>query len=149
MYHQFQTTLYIYNLRNIPLPYTQQTTVSLSVGGSPHSSVGLEAPSPIVAGQRPLPARLDLGEVPGAAHALGLHPRVHADERGPVGVDHDRLAVDHQHVGARRLAVEVLEQALVDAHHRDVDAHFLLDLWVGGEIEKKGRFSYERFRTRG
>lgn len=74
------------------------------------------------------PARLDLGEVARAARALGVRVDPDAHQRRLVRVHHVRQRVDLEHVRAAPLAVDVLVQALVDAHHGDVDAHVFFDL---------------------
>ena len=71
---------------------------------------------------------LRLVEGPRAARALWHHLHVDADVRRLVGVDGVRDGVDVERVGAAPVAVLVLVEALVDAHHRDVDAKLLLKI---------------------
>ena len=90
----------------------------------PHAPASLEASPPVVADVGE--AGLGLVEGPGAARALGHHLHVDAHVRRLVGVDGVRHGVDVERVGAAPVAVLVLVEALVDAHHRDVDTQLLL-----------------------
>ena len=65
---------------------------------------------------------------PGAALAHGHHLHVDPHVGRLVGVDGVRDGVDVERVGAAPVAVLVLVEALVDAHHRDVDAKLLLKI---------------------
>ena len=68
-------------------------------------------------------------EIAGAARALGLGVDAHADQRRFIGVDQIGKSADLHDVGARAGTGKVLDQALVDAHHGDVDAHLGFDLF--------------------
>ena len=84
----------------------------------------LEAAAPVVADVGEAGLRLVKG--PGAALAHGHHLHVDPHVGRLVGVDGVGHGVDVERVGAAPVAVLVLVEALVDAHHRDVDAQLLL-----------------------
>ena len=88
----------------------------------------LHATTAVVAGAAS--AGFALAEVPRAARTFSDHVHSNANQGGPVRVDHVRQAADVQRVRATALAHLVLVVTLVDAHHRYVDADFLLDLFA-------------------
>jgi len=95
---------------------------------------GVRAPPAVQAGARA--ARVDFREVAGPASAFRVGVDPDADQRRLVSVHHVRQRVYLEHVRATPLAVHVLVQALVDAHHGDVYAHVLFNL-NGGKIQIK------------
>ena len=114
--------------RRKPTRLSQRREIRISVSPpvSPDSPAPLEAAAAVVADVAE--AGLWLVERPRAALALGHDLHVHADVRRLVGVDGVRHGVDLQRVGAAAVAVLVLVEALVDAHHRDVDAQLPLEV---------------------
>jgi len=87
---------------------------------------GVRAPPAIQAGARS--ARVDFREVSCSASAFRVGVDPDADQRRLVSVHHVRQRVYLEHVRATTLAVHVLVQAFVDAHHGDVYTHVLFNL---------------------
>jgi hypothetical protein len=83
-------------------------------------------------------------EITGTTSALWLDIDPHAYEGRFVGIDQVRQSADFHNICTRSFAGLILLQALVNAHHCDVDAHFSFDLTERGETERLilKRFSF-------
>lgn len=69
------------------------------------------------------------GKVTSSARTFRLNVNSDAHQSCLVSVDQIRKCIDFHYIGARSLARLVLDKALVDANHGDIDAHFRFNLF--------------------
>ena len=98
----------------------------------------LDASSAIVT--RIIPAAFIASKITGPTSALWLDIDPNSYEGRFVSIDEVRQSADFHNICTRSFASLVLVQALVNAHHCDVDAHFSFDLSIKMRGKKNVQF---------